>query len=95
MGYETDLTDTLWEQKEEFFEAAKNKYPSIKGCGDEGYRGTFVEFVKAKYGEIIDISENIKPKGWHILPKKWRVERIFAYHTNHGKTLQSDRANGA
>ena len=33
------------------YQAAKNKYPSIKGgCADEGYRGTFVEFVNVKYG---------------------------------------------
>lgn len=31
------------------YQAAKNKYPSRKGgCADEGYRGTFVEFVKVK-----------------------------------------------
>ena len=32
------------------YQAAKNKYPSIKGgCADEGYRG--VKFVKVKYGK--------------------------------------------
>ena len=51
------------------YQAAKNKYPSIKGgCADESYRGTFVKFVKVKYGETIDISEKIKPKQWHIMP---------------------------
>jgi len=28
------------------------------------YRDTFVEFVKVKYGEKIDVSERIKPKEW-------------------------------
>jgi putative transposase len=68
------------------YQAAKNKYSSIEGgCGDAGYRGTFVEFVKVKYGEIIDISEKIKPKEWEILPKDGvlsellggRIGRVF------------------
>ena len=60
------------------YQAAKNKYPSIQGCcGDEGYRGTFVEFVRVKYGETIDIAEKIKPKQWQIMPKRWRVEPRF------------------
>ena len=53
------------------YQAAKDKYSSIKGgCADEGYRGTFVKFVKVKYGETIDIAEKIKPKEWEILPKR-------------------------
>ena len=64
------------------YQEAKTKYPSIKGgCADAGYRGTFVEFVKVKYGETIDISEKIKPKEWEILPKRWRVERTFSWLT--------------
>ncbi|MDR1241110.1 MAG: hypothetical protein LBK29_04585 [Oscillospiraceae bacterium] len=39
-------------------------------CADAGYRGTFVDFVKTKYGEDIEISEKIKPKEWKILPKR-------------------------
>jgi len=51
------------------YQAAKNKYPSIKGgCGDAGYRGIFVVFVKVKYGEVIDVSERIKSREWVILP---------------------------
>jgi len=45
------------------YQAAKNKYLSIRGgCGDEGYRGTFVEFVRVKYGEVVNIVERIKLK---------------------------------
>ena len=29
------------------YQSAKNKYPDIEGaCGDEGYKGTFVDFVE-------------------------------------------------
>jgi transposase len=72
------------------YQSAKDKYPSIKGgCADAGYRGTFVEFVKVKYGETIDISEKIKPKNWEILPKRWIVERTFAW-ANWSRILSKD-----
>ena len=74
------------------YQAVKQKYSSIKGgCADAGYRGTFVEFVKVKYGETIDISEKIKPKEWEILPKRWRVERTFAW-ANWSRILSKDYA---
>lgn len=59
----------------------KEKYPTIKGiCGDAGYRGTFV--LKAtELGFTVDISERIKPV-FEILPKRWRVERSFAWMNN-------------
>jgi putative transposase len=58
------------------------KYPSLKGvCGDEGYRGTFFDFVKSLKLNC-DISERIKPK-FEILPKRWRVERTFAWLNNY------------
>ena len=65
------------------YQAAKNKYPDIEGaCGDEGYRGTFFDFVTIKYSNTVDISEKIKPKEWEILPKRWVVERTFAWMSN-------------
>jgi putative transposase len=72
------------------YQAAKNKYFSIKGaCVDAGYRGTFVDFVKTKYGDMVDVSEQIKPKQWQILPKRWRVERTFAW-ANWSRILSKD-----
>jgi hypothetical protein len=62
------------------YQAVKNKYLTIRGgCGDEGYRGIFVEFVWVKYGGVVDIVEKIKSKRWQVLPKRWCVERIFAW----------------
>ena len=72
------------------YQSAKNKYPDIKGaCADEGYRGTFVDFVNIKYGNKVDISEKIKPKEWSILPKRWIVERTFAW-ANNSRRLSKD-----
>jgi len=72
------------------YQAAKNKYSSIKGgCADESCRETFVKFVKVKYGETINISEKIKPKQCHIMPKRWWVERTFGW-ANWSRILSKD-----
>lgn len=70
------------------FRAAQNKYPTIQGgCGDEGYRGTFVDFCAAN-GIKIDISKKIKD-GWRVLAKRWCVERTFAW-ANNSRRLSKD-----
>ena len=56
-------------------------YPSLIGvCADAGYRGSFVEFATL-LGLNVDISERITPV-WSIIPKRWRVERSFAWIGN-------------
>lgn len=66
----------------EVFDNALLRYPSLKGvCADAGYRGTFKEYVES-LGKTVDISERIKPQ-WEILPKRWRVERSFAWINNY------------
>lgn len=71
------------------FEKAVKKYPSILGvCADAGYRKTF-EAAVVKLGKTVEISERIKPKGWQILPKRWRVERSFAW-INNSRRLSKD-----
>ena len=70
------------------FEDAYDKYPSIEGvCGDEGYRKTF-EMLVLSLCLRIDISKKIKPE-WHIIPKRWRVERTFSW-MNHDRRLSKD-----
>lgn len=70
-------------------QAVLKKYPSITGvCADAGYRGTFKEQVE-ELGITVDISERIKPKGWEILPKRWRVERTFGW-MNSSRRLSKD-----
>ena len=59
---------------------AFDKYPTIeKFCGDEGYRGAFVEYIRWDFDDVgVDISTRIKPE-FEILPKRWIVERTFAW----------------
>lgn len=67
---------------------ALKKYPSVKGvCGDAGYRKTFEEAAKA-LGLSVDIVERIKPR-FEILPKRWRIERTFAW-MNVSRRLSKD-----
>jgi putative transposase len=68
---------------------AFEKYPSIKKfCGDEGYRKSFEEDVASQLGLGVDISARINP-GWEILPKRWVVERTFAW-MNNSRRLSED-----
>ena len=68
---------------------AFEKYSTIKKfCGDEGYRKSFVEAVLSELGLDVDISEKIVP-GWAIIPKRWVVERTFAW-ANNSRRLSKD-----
>ena len=58
---------------------AAEKHPSIDAfSGDAGYRGTAVKFVDETLGLVLHISTKIKD-GWAVLPKRWVVERTFAW----------------
>jgi transposase len=71
------------------YDKATELYPSIQGiCGDMGYRGTFVNHVR-ETGRTCDITERIKPKEWTITPKRWIVERSFAW-ASHSRRLSKD-----
>jgi len=61
---------------------AFKKYKTIKKfCGDEGYRKSFEDAVKEQLKLGVDISERIVPQ-FVILPKRWVVERTFAWIGN-------------
>ena len=61
-----------------FYEACQ-KYPTIKGVSaDSGYRGTTEDFIVKIMKKSINISKKIS-SGWSILPKRWVVERTFAW----------------
>ena len=58
------------------------KYPSIKAfSGDAGYCGAAVTFVDEAFGMTLPISRRIK-ESWTVLPKRWVVERTFAWLNN-------------
>ena len=58
-------------------------YPTLKKiCGDGGYRGSFVYEAHKYFGLEVEISKKIKPHSWQVLPKRWIVERTFAWLNN-------------
>ena len=64
------------------FDSTQKKYPSIKSySADEGYRGTAVEYVDQMMKLKLYISKKIKDT-FSILPKRWIVERTFAWLGN-------------
>lgn len=57
------------------------KYPKIQGfSGDDAYRKTTENYVKNILKKRFDISKREIP--WKILPKRWNVERTFAWFGN-------------
>ena len=86
--------DTVWS----FYRRAREngvkalyRYPTIQaGCADGGYRGTFQNTFDEFHNIRIDISMRIKEqKGFQVLPKRWVVERTFAW-LNGSRRLSKD-----
>ena len=58
-------------------------YPTIQAfCADAGYRKTFVSDVESILELKVDISPKIKASGFHVVKKRWVVERTFAWLGN-------------
>ena len=72
-----NLSDTV--RGCEVLRRAAEKHPSLEAfSGDAGYRGTAVRFVDEVLGLTLHISEKIVD-GFAVLPKRWIVERTFAW----------------
>ena len=66
----------------EVFDETSKKYPSIKAySADAGYCGTAVDHVDNEMKLKLHISKRIKDE-FAILPKRWIVERTFAWLGN-------------
>lgn len=50
---------------------------------DGGYAGKLVDFVKSVYGWTLEIVKRSDLAGFHILPKRWIVERTFGWFANY------------
>jgi putative transposase len=66
---------------EEVLQELKNKYLNgiVKIFADGGYRGELIEKVKFKFGWILEIVKRNEVGRFEILPKRWIVERTFAW----------------
>ena len=75
-----NLSDT--KQAGNVFERVFDKHPTIQAfSGDGGCRGTAVKFVEESLNIKLHISTRIKD-GFAVLPKRWIVERTFAWLGN-------------
>lgn len=67
-------------------------YPTLQAfSGDLGYRGTAVDFVHEELGLTLHISKKpiTQPGQFKIIPKRWIVERTFAW-LGHFRRLAKD-----
>lgn len=54
----------------------------IKIFADAGYAGKLIDYVKLKFGWILEIVKRTD-KGFKVLPFRWIVERTFAWFNNY------------
>ena len=75
-------------------EIALAYYPEIqKFCADAGYSGTFVDTMKEKFKLDVDIVKRGDSKRWQVLPKRWIVERTFAWLNNYRRLSKDYEIN--
>jgi putative transposase len=63
------------------FKILKNKYINgvVKIFADGGYRGELIETARIKFGWVLEIVKRNEAHKFKILPKRWIVERTFAW----------------
>lgn len=62
------------------FKKIKKYFTRLKVIwADGGYAGKLIEFAKERYGWKIDIIKRSDKPGFRVLPKRWIVERTFAW----------------
>jgi transposase len=56
---------------------------------DGGYTGTFIVWAKEMFGYHVKVVQRSDQKGFKVLPKRWIVERTFAW-LNWSRRLSKD-----
>ncbi len=56
---------------------------------DGGYTGKLIEWAKEMFGYRVEVVKRNEPHKFHILPKRWIVERTFAW-LNWSRRLSKD-----
>jgi transposase len=56
---------------------------------DGGYTGTLIEWAKEMFGYTIKVVKRNEQKAFQVLPKRWLVERTFAW-LNWSRRLSKD-----
>ena len=62
-------------------EKARGRFPRLKLIwADGGYAGKLIVWVKQTCGWVLEIvKRNADLKGFHVLPRRWVVERTFGW----------------
>jgi putative transposase len=64
-------------------QSVHDTYPSVEAfSADQAYRGTTLEYVENILGLRMDITPKPDGKGFQVIPKRWAVERTFAWLGN-------------
>ena len=50
---------------------------------DGGYKGKLIGWVKKEFDGVLEVVKKKKKKGFHVLPRRWVVERTFAWLTRY------------
>ncbi len=56
---------------------------------DGGYTGTLIDWAKEMFGYTVKVVQRSDQKGFQVLPKRWIVERTFAW-LNWSRRLAKD-----
>jgi transposase len=54
-----------------------------------GYKGELIEWVKREFDCVLKVVKKKKKKGFQVLPRRWVVERTFAW-LMHFRRLSKD-----
>ncbi|WP_375315880.1 transposase [Wolbachia endosymbiont (group A) of Colletes cunicularius] len=80
--YPSDISDKEWKIIELFVQA-KCKAPTLhKFFADQGYTGKLQNLCLLETGCLLTITKKIVDTGFQVIPKRWIVERTFAWLSN-------------